>query len=89
MRFFGDEAVRWARTVTINASASNSKSSPIINTRWRVIRGNGSNGGEAPGEPLELFASNDNGGSYGKIGTISSAAGPTDWTLVDLSLIHI
>ena len=86
LRFFGNEAVRWARTVTINASSSNSKSSPIINTRWRVIRGNGSNGGEAPGEPLELFASNDNGGSYGKIGTISSAAGPTDWTLVDIAL---
>ena len=86
LRFFGSEAVRWARTVTINASSGNNKSSPIINSRWRVIRGNGSNGGEAPGEPLELFASNDGGGSYGKIGTISSAAGPTDWTFVDIAI---
>ena len=86
LRFFGSEAVRWARTITINASPSNSKGSPIINSKWRVIRGNGSNGGEAPGEPLELFASNDNGSSYTKIGTISSASGPTTWTIVDVAI---
>ena len=86
LRFFGNEAVRYARSITINASASNSKASPIINTRFRVIRGDGSNGGEAPGEPLELFASNDSGGSFTKIGTISSASGPTDWTFVDVPI---
>ena len=86
LRFFGNEAVRYARSITINASASNSKASPIINARFRVIRGNGSNGGEAPGEPLELFASNDSGGSFTKIGTISSASGPTTWTFVDVPI---
>ena len=86
MRFFGNEAVRYARSITINASASNSKASPIINARFRVIRGNGSNGGETPGEPLELFASNDSGGSFTKIGTISSASGPTTWTFVDVPI---
>ena len=86
LRFFGSEAVRWARTITINASPSNPKQSPIINSKWRVIRGNGSNGGETPGEPLELFASNDNGSSYTKIGTISSASGPTTWTIVDIAI---
>ena len=52
--------------------------------RIRVIRGNGSNGGEQPNEPLELFASNDNATSFNKIGTISASTGPTTWTLVDI-----
>ena len=86
LRFFGNEAVRWARTVTINASSSNSKGSPIIAAKFRVIRGNGSNGGETPGEPLVLFASNDSGGSYTQIGTISSASGPTNWTMVQIPI---
>ena len=86
LRFFGNEAVRWARTIGIDCSAGNSKSSPINTVRIRVIRGNGSNGGEKPNEPLELFASNDNATSFGKIGTISSANGPTTWTIVDIPL---
>ena len=58
----------------------------MITARFRIIRGNGSNGGEAPNEPLELFASNDNATSFNKIGTLSSAIGPTTWTFVDIPL---
>ena len=86
LRFFGNEATRFARTISINASSTNSKGSEMITARFRVIRGNGSNGGETPGEPLELFGSNDNATSFIKIGTISSAAGPTNWTFVDIPL---
>ena len=86
LRFFGNEATRFARTIQVNASSTNSKGSEMITVRFRVIRGNGSNGGEAPGEPLELFGSNDNATSFIKIGTISSAAGPTNWTFVDIPL---
>ncbi len=86
LRFFGTEATRWARSITINASAGNSKNAEILQVRFRVICGNGSNGGEAPGEPLELFASNDNATSFNKIGTISSTNGPTSWTFVDIPL---
>ena len=86
LRFFGQEAVRYARSIGIDATESNSKGSPINTIKIRVIRGDGTNGGEAPGEPLELFASNDNATSFTKIGTISSAIGPTDWTIVDIPL---
>ena len=86
LRFFGTEATRFARTITVDASSNNSKASEIIMVRFRVIRGNGSNGGEQPNEPLELYASNDNATSFTKIGTISSANGPTNWTLVDIPL---
>ena len=86
LRFFGQEAVRYARSIPIDATSGNSKSSPIKTVRIRVIRGNNSNGGETPNEPLELFASNDSATSFNKIGTISSALGPTDWTLVDIPL---
>ncbi len=86
LRFFGQEAVRYARSIGIDATESNSKGSPINTIKIRVIRGDGTNGGEAPGEPLELFASNDNATSFSKIGTISSAIGPTDWTIVDIPL---
>ena len=86
LRFFGNEAIRWARTVPIDATVSNSKVSEINTVRIRVIRGNGSNGGETPNEPLELFGSNDNQTSFVKIGTISSANGPTTWEIVDVPL---
>ena len=86
LRFFGTEATRWARSININASAGNSKNAEILQVRIRVICGNGSNGGEAPGEPLELFASNDNATSFNKIGTISSTSGPSNWTFVDIPL---
>ena len=86
LRFFGAEATRFARTIGIDATNGNSKASPINTVRIRVIRGDGSNGGEQPNEPLELFASNDNATSFTKIGTISSASGPTNWTLVDIPL---
>ena len=86
LRFFGQEAVRYARSIEIDATVSNSKGSPINTVKIRVIRGDGTNGGEAPNEPLELFASNDNATSFNKIGTISSAIGPTDWTIVDIPL---
>ena len=86
LRFFGNEAVRYARSVTINASESNGKGSVILSSKWRIIRGNGSNGGEQPGEPLELFASNDSAASFTKIGTLSSATGPTAWTFVDVAI---
>ena len=86
LRFFGTEATRWARSIPINASSGNSKNAEILQVRFRVIRGNNSNGGETPNEPLELFGSNDNATSFNKIGTISSASGPTTWTLVDIPL---
>jgi len=86
LRFFGQEAVRWARSIPIDATITNSKGSDINTVKIRVIRGNGSNGGEKPNEPLELFASNDNATSFTKIGTISSANGPTSWTMVDIPL---
>ena len=86
LRFFGTEATRYARTINIDASSNNSKASEIITARFRVIRGDGTNGGETPNEPLELFGSNDNATSFTKIGTISSALGPTNWTNVDIPL---
>ena len=86
LRFFGNEAVRFARTIPIDATVTNSKGSEINTVKIRVIRGNGSNGGEQPNEPLELFASNDNATSFTKIGTISSSIGPTTWTMVDIPL---
>ena len=86
LRFFGNEATRYARTIQINSSATNAKNSIMNTVRFRVIRGNGSNGGETPNEPLELFASNDNATSFNKIGTISSASGPTTWTFVDVPI---
>jgi len=86
LRFFGNEATRFARTIAVNASLSNSKGSVMNTVRIRFICGNGSNGGEAPNEPLELFASNDNATSFTKIGTISSAIGPSTWTLIDIGI---
>ena len=86
LRFFGNEAIRWARSIPIDATDSNSKASEINTVKIRVIRGNDSNGGEQPNEPLELFASNDNATSFVKIGTISSANGPTTWEIVDIPL---
>ena len=86
LRFFGNEAIRWARTIQIDATKGNSKSSEINTVKIRVIRGNGSNGGETPNEPLELFGSNDNATSFIKIGTIASATGPTTWEIVDIPL---
>ena len=86
LRFFGNEATRYARSIVINASSGNSKAARMTTARFRIIRGNGSNGGEAPNEPLELFASNDNATSFNKIGTLSSAIGPTTWTFVDIPL---
>ncbi len=86
LRFFGQEATRFARTIGVDATTGNSKNSPINTVRFRVICGDGTNGGEAPNEPLELFASNDNATSFTKIGTISSAIGPSDWTFVDLPI---
>ena len=86
LRFFGTEAIRFARSITVNASSTNSKGSEMITVRFRVIRGDGTNGGEQPNEPLELFGSNDNATSFTKIGTISSASGPTNWTFVDIPI---
>lgn len=86
LRFEGSEQVRYARTIAINASDGNSKGSPIIQIVINVITGNGSNGGETPNEPLELFASNDNAASFAKIGTVSSAGSNTSWTDVTLNL---
>ena len=86
LRFFGNEAIRWARTIQIDATKGNSKSSEINMVKIRVIRGNGSNGGETPNEPLELFGSNDNATSFIKIGTIASATGPTTWEIVEIPL---
>ena len=86
LRFFGNEATRFARTIGIDASSGNSKGAAITSVKFRVIRGNGSNGGEQPNEPLELFASNDNATSFSKIGTISSSSGPVDWTIVELPI---
>ena len=86
LRFFGNEAIRWARSIPIDATDSNSKASEINTVKIRVIRGNDSNGGEQPNEPLELFASNDNATSFVKIGTISSANGPTTWEVVNIPL---
>ena len=63
------------RSISINASNTNAKAA-MTGVRIRVIRGNGSNGGEQPNEPLELFASNDNATSFNKIGTISASTGP-------------
>tara|TARA_B100000427_G_scaffold11171_1_gene9311 strand:- start:2992 stop:7782 length:4791 start_codon:yes stop_codon:yes gene_type:complete len=86
LRFVGNEATRWARSIGINATSANTKQAEILAVKFRVICGNGSNGGEAPGEPLELFASSDNATSFTKIGTISSTVGPTDWTFVSIPL---
>ena len=86
LRVFGNEAVRFARTIPIDATITNSKGSEINTVKIRVIRGDNTNGGETPNEPLELFASNDNATSFTKIGTISSAIGPTTWTMVDIPL---
>lgn len=86
LRFVGNEAERWARTIAINASNSNPKGTVIESITFNVIRGNGSNGGETPNEPLELFASNDSGASYSKIGTITTQSGPTSWTDVSVAL---
>ena len=86
LRFFGNEATRFARTIVVNASAGNSKAAKMLTANFRVIRGNGSNGGEAPNEPLELYASNDNATSFNKIGTLSSAVGPTNWTIVEVPI---
>ncbi len=86
LRFEGSEQVRYARTIQIDASEDNSKNSPIIQIIIQVITGNGSNGGETPNEPLELFASNDNASSFTKIGTISSAGNHSNWTDVTLDL---
>ena len=88
LRFFGNEAVRFARTIPIDATVTNSKGSEINTVKIRVIRGDNTNGGETPNEPLELFASNDNATSFTKIGTISSAIGPTTWTMVDIPLTN-
>lgn len=79
LRFVGSESNRWARTIEINASATGSRGTPMISVTFQVIRGSGSNGGEVPNEPIELFASNDAGGSYNKLGTISSPSGSTSW----------
>ena len=86
LRFFGNEATRWARSIGVDATVANSKASEINTVKIRVIRGNGSNGGEQPNEPLELYGSNDNQTSFVKIGTISSANGPTNWEIVDIPL---
>ena len=84
LRFFGDEANRWARTIAYNASQSNPAGTVTEKVRFEVVRGNGSNGGETPNEPLELFGSNDGGGSYTKFGTISTSGGATTWEDVDV-----
>ena len=86
LRFVGNEAIRFARTVNINASPTNSKGAEILSVKFKVICGNNSNGGETPNEPLELFGSSDNATSFTKIGTISSASGPSDWTFVEIPL---
>lgn len=86
LRFEGSEPTRYARTVPINASDSNSKGSPIIQIEITVITGNNSNGGETPNQPLELFASNDGAGSFQKIGTVSTSGSNTSWTAVTLNL---
>jgi len=86
LRFFGNEATRWARSIGVNATSANTKNAEILAVKFRVICGNGSNGGESPSEPLELFASSDNATSFTKIGTISSTIGPTDWTFVSIPL---
>jgi hypothetical protein len=79
LRFVGSEANRWARTIEVNASATGPKGTVMESVTFQVIRGNGSNGGEVPNEPLELFASNDSGGSYNKLGTISTPSGSASW----------
>jgi hypothetical protein len=86
LRFVGNEAVRFARSININASSSNSKGAEILSVKFKVICGNNSNGGETPNEPLELFGSSDSATSFTKIGTISSASGVSDWTIVEIPL---
>ena len=86
LRFRGTEQIRWARTITYNASGSNSAGTVTESVRFEVIRGNDSNGGESPTAPLELFGSNDGGGSYIKFGTISTNGGATTWESVDVNI---
>jgi len=86
LRFRGTEQIRWARTITYNASGSNTAGTVTESVRFEVIRGNDSNGGESPTAPLELFGSNDGGGSYIKFGTISTSGGATTWESVDVAI---
>ena len=86
LRFFGNEATRWARTIAINASSSNGVGAEILSAKFRTIRGNGSNGGEQPNEPLELFGSNDGANSFQKLGTISTASGSTVWQIEEVQI---
>ena len=86
LRFFGNEATRWARTIAINASSSNGVGAEILSAKFRTIRGNGSNGGEQPNEPLELFGSNDGANSFQKLGTISTAGGSTTWQMEEVQI---
>ena len=86
LRFRGTPQERWARTITYNASGSNTAGTVTESVRFEVIRGNDSNGGETPTAPLELFGSNDGGGSYVKFGTISTSGGATTWENVDVAV---
>ena len=86
LRFRGTPQIRWARTITYNASSSNTVGTVTEAVRFEVIRGNDSNGGESPTAPLELFGSNDGGGSYIKFGTISTSGGATTWENVDVPI---
>jgi len=86
LRFRGTPQERWARTITYNASGSNTAGTVTEAVRFEVIRGNDSNGGESPTAPLELFGSNDGGGSYVKFGTISTSGGATTWESVDVAI---
>ena len=86
LRFRGTPQERWARTITYNASGSNTAGTVTEAVRFEVIRGNDSNGGESPTAPLELFGSNDGGGSYIKFGTISTSGGATTWESVDVAV---
>ena len=86
LRFKGDPQIRWARSILINASAGNSAGTATEAMDFEVIRGNGSNGGETPTAPLELYGSNDGGGSYTQLGTISTSGGATTWETVRITL---
>ena len=86
LRFKGDPQIRWARSILINASAGNSAGTATEKLEFEVIRGNGSNGGETPTAPLELYGSNDGGGSYTQLGTISTSGGATTWETVQITL---
>ena len=86
LRFKGDPQIRWARSILINASNGHPAGTATEKLEFEVIRGNGSNGGETPTAPLELYGSNDGGGSYTQLGTISTSGGATTWESVQITL---